>query len=87
MFLFKVYSYFKGALAAIHLSRTILFQEATCNDLIFSRVLYLFQTSTCKYSFFKYTELIHHSSCSHSFEERPFFYDEKAMATHFLQDI
>ena len=30
-----------------------LFQEAVCNDLVFSRVLYFFETSTCSHPFFQ----------------------------------
>ena len=70
-----------------------LFQEATCSDLVFSRVLCFFETSTCSDPFFKGIELIRNSSCSHPFHERPFFYYKKANAathifkfTEFLQD-
>ena len=31
-------------------------------------------------SFFKYTELIRHSSCSHPFDQWPFFYYKRAVA-------
>ena len=67
------------------LSGAILFQEATYSDLMFSRVLCLFQTSTCKYRFCKYNELIGHSNCSHLFKQRPVFYYKRAVATHFIQ--
>ena len=70
-----------------------LFQEATCSDLVFSRVLCFFETSTCSDPFFKGIELIRNSSCSHPFHERPFFCYKKANAathifkfTEFLQD-
>ena len=67
------------------LSGATLFQEATYSNLMFSRVLFLFQTSTCKYRFCKYNEIIGHSNCSHSFEQRPVFYYKRAVATHSIQ--
>ena len=42
------------------------FQEAFCNDLVFSRVLPFFETST----FCKGIELIRNSNCSHPFDEQ-----------------
>ena len=83
-FLFEVYSYFKRALAAIHQSGTMLFQEATCSDLIFSRVFCQFQKTTCEYTLFKYIKLICHSS--HSFEQRPFFSIIKEQQPHIFKN-
>ena len=73
-FLFKVYYYFKGALVYFWLV-LLLFQEATYSDLVISRVLCVLETST----FFKSIELIDHSSCSHSFDELPYFYYEESV--------
>ena len=59
-----------------------LYQEAT-SDLVFSRVLCFFEISTAIIPAFKDIELIHHSSCSHTFYKWPFFYYAKAVAaTH-----
>ena len=57
-----------------------LIQEAICSDLVFSRVLCFFETII---PVFKNIELIRHSSCSHRFNEWPFFYYKRAVAaTH-----
>ena len=47
IFLCKACRNFKGAHAAMHLSGPSLFQEPTCRDLVFSRVLSFFEISTC----------------------------------------
>ena len=47
IFLFKLHWNFKGAHAAIHLSGTTIISEATCRDLVFSRVLPFFEISNC----------------------------------------
>ena len=81
--LFTADFYFKGALAAIHLSWTIIFLEATCSDLVFSMVLCSFKQALAVISFFIGIELIHKSSCSHPFHDLPFFYDKRVIAaTH-----
>ena len=60
-----------------------LFQEATCTDLVFSRVLCFFEISTRIIPVFKDIELIRHSSCSHPIGEWLFFYYKRAVAaTH-----
>lgn len=69
-----MYYYFKGALVYFWLV-LLLFQEATYSDLVISRVLCVLETST----FFKSIELIDHSSCSHSFDELPYFYYEESV--------
>ena len=62
----------------------LLYQEATCSNLVFSRVLCFFETRTCSHPFFKGLELIHISSCSHPFNEWPLLYYKGAIkATHF----
>ena len=48
--LFKTYCNFWRTLAVTHLSST---HEATCNDLVFSRVLCFFETNTCNHPFFQ----------------------------------
>ena len=57
-----------------------LFQEATCSDLVFSRELCFFATSTCSHRFFKDIELIRNSSRSHPFDEWPFLCYEIVIA-------
>ena len=84
--LFKVGFYLKGALAAINLSCTIIFQEAICSDLVFSTVLCFFKQAFAIIPFLVGVELIHKSSCSHPFDELPFFYYKRVIAaTHFLK--
>ena len=46
IFLFKAYCNFKGAPAAIHVSGTVIIQDAMCINLAFSRVLSFFEIST-----------------------------------------
>ena len=70
--LFKANFYFKGAVAAIHLSGTTIIQEATCSNLVFSIVLCSFKQALSVIPFFIGIELIHKSSCSHPFNELPF---------------
>ena len=64
----KAHCYFKGALPAIWVVLS-LFQEAFCSDLVFSRELCFFETSTCSHRFFKSIELIRNFSCSHPFDK------------------
>ena len=47
IFLFKSYCNFKGAHAPYIWVVALLFKEATCRDLVFSRVLSFFEISTC----------------------------------------
>ena len=46
IFLFKAYCNFKWAPAAIHVSGTVIIQDAMCINLVFSRVLSFFEIST-----------------------------------------
>ena len=57
-----------------------LFQKATCNVLVFSKVLCFFATSTCSHPFFKDIELISNSSCSHPFDKWPFLNCKRVIA-------
>ena len=60
-----------------------LFQEATCSDLVFSRVLCFFEKARAIIPVFKSSKLICHSNCSHAFNEWPlFYYKRAATATH-----
>ena len=60
-----------------------LFQEVTCSDLVFSRVLCFFEQALAVIPFFKGIELISNSSCSDPFDEWPIFYNKKTIAaTH-----
>ena len=60
-----------------------LFQEATCSDSVFSTVLCFFKQALAVIPFFIGIELIHKSSCSHPFDELPFFYYKRVIAaTH-----
>ena len=60
-----------------------LFNEATCSNLVFSRVPCFFEISNSRHPFLKDIVLIHDSSCSHRFIEWPFFYYKRAIvATH-----
>ena len=47
IFLFKLYCNFKAAHAPYIWVVALLFKEATCRDLVFSRVLSFFEISTC----------------------------------------
>ena len=81
--LFKANFYFKGAVAAIHLSGTTIIQEATCSNLVFSIVLCSFKQALSVIPFFIGIELIHKCCCSHPFDELPFFYCKRVIAaTH-----
>ena len=81
--LLKADFYFKRALTAIHLRCTIIFQEATCSDLVFSTVMLFFKQALAVIPFFIGIELIHKSSCNHPFDELPFFYYKRVIAaTH-----
>ena len=54
IFLFKAYCYFKGALAAIFLSDTVIFSGDHFQwDRLFSKVLCFFETSSCSHPFFQ----------------------------------
>ena len=64
MLLFEVYSYFKGAIVAIHLRGTVIIS----GDHL--------QSSP----FFRGIELIRNFSCSHPFNELPFFCYKRAIA-------
>ena len=66
--------FFKGTLEAIYLSGTIIFQEATCSDLGFWRVLCFFSNKHLQStSHSKGFELICKSSCSQWFDDLPFY--------------
>ena len=81
IFLFKVYFYFKGTLAAIHLSgTTIILGNHLQWSSIFKGTLFLLNKHI---PIFKGIELIRKFSCSHPFNELFFFYYERAIAaTH-----
>ena len=64
MLLFEVYSYFKGAIAAIHLRGTVIIS----GDHLYSS------------PFFRGIELIRNFSCSHPFNELHFFCYKRAIA-------
>ena len=57
-----------------------LFQEVTCSDLVFSRVLCFLKTSTCRHHFLYGIELIRNYSYNHPFNEWPFFYYKRVTA-------
>ena len=70
--LFKTDFYFKGALAAIHLSCTIFFSGSHLQwSSIFNGTVFLLNKHLHS-SLFPYW-IIHKSSCSHPFDELPFF--------------
>ena len=79
IFLFNAYFYFKGTLTAIHLSGTTIILgghlqwSSTFKVLVLSQALALIPI-------FKGIELIRKSSCSHPFNELPFFYWKRAIA-------
>ena len=81
--LFKAGFYFKGALAAIHLSGTIIFSRGLLQwSSIFNGTV-SFKQALAVIPFFIGIELIHKSSCSHPFDELPFFYYKRVIAaTH-----
>ena len=62
----------------------LLLQDGTCSDLVFSRVLCFFKQAFAVIPFLKGIELICHSSCRHSFNEWPFFYNKRAIAARFF---
>ena len=77
----STYCNFKRALATYIWMVLSFFQEVTCSDLVFSRVLCFFELAIIPV--FKDTDLIRHSSCSHPFDEWSFFYYKRATAvTH-----
>ena len=59
---------------------TSLFQEAACNDLVFSRLCF-FEMNTCDHPCFQRYWVNSASSCSHPFDEWYFFYYKRAVAT------
>ena len=81
--LFKADFYFKGALATLHLSRTIIFSGGHLQwSNIFNSTV-SFKQALVAIPFFIGIELIHKSSCSHPFDELPFFYYKRVIAaTH-----
>ena len=83
--LFEADLYFKGALAAIHLICTIIFSGGHLQwSSIFNGTV-SFKQALAVIPFFIGIELIRQSSCSHRFDELPFFhYKRLIVATHSL---
>ena len=67
--------YFKGELAAIHLSGAVFYSGGHFQwSSIFKCNVFFFETSTCSLPFFKGSEFFLNSICSHSFDKLPSFY-------------
>ena len=81
--LVKADFYFKVALAAIHFSCTIIFSGGHMQwSSIFNGTVFLLSKHLHSFLFIG-IELIHNSSCSHPFDEFPFFYYKRVnAATH-----
>ena len=83
IFLFKVYRNFKGALAAIRLSGTIIISGGHLQwSSIFKSTVFLWRKHWQSSLFSKILSYFA-SSCSYPFDEWPFFYHKRAVAaTH-----
>ena len=76
--------YFKGELAAIHLSGAVFYSAGHFQwSSIFKGNVFFFETSTCSLPFFKGSEFFLNSICSHSFDKLPsFYYKRVTVATY-----
>ena len=81
IFVVKADFHFKGAVAAIHLNGTIVISRGHLQwSSILKNTLFPLNRAI---PFFIGIELIHKSSCSHPFDELPFFYYKRVItATH-----
>ena len=86
IFLFGAYCSFQRAIAVIHLSGTNYFMRPLTVIYLFHWYCASLDQALAVIPYFKGSESIRRSSCSHPFDGWPFFYYKKAVtATHYFK--